>query len=76
MFKEFSGIERFQVLQKELESITIKLICNSQFSQENEQSILKEVNKYSQGALKINIEKVDEIPLTKTGKHKVTICEL
>lgn len=76
MFKEFSGIERFQVIQKELESITIKLICNSQFSQENEQSILKEVNKYSQGALKINIEKVDEIPLTKTGKHKVTICEL
>jgi phenylacetate-CoA ligase len=76
MFKEFSGIERFQVIQKELSSITIKLICNEQFSLENEESIIKEINKYSKGALAINIEKVDEIPLTKTGKHKVTICEV
>jgi len=76
MFKEFPGIERFQVIQKVLESITIKLVCNSQFSQEDEQSILAEVNKYSKGALDIKIEKVDDIPLTKTGKHKVTICEL
>jgi phenylacetate-CoA ligase len=76
MFKEFSGIERFQVIQKELSSITIKLICNEQFSLENEENIIKEINKYSKGALAINIDKVDEIPLTKTGKHRVTICEV
>jgi phenylacetate-CoA ligase len=76
MLKEFSGIERFQVIQKELASITIKLVCNDEFSAKNEQSILDEVNKYSRGDLKINIQKVDDIPLTKTGKHKVTICEV
>jgi len=76
MLKEFVGIERFQVIQKELASITIKLVCNEQFSDENEQNILEEVNKYSKGSLIINIEKVDDIPLTKTGKHKVTICEV
>lgn len=76
MFKEFSGIERFQVIQTELASITIKLICNENFSVENEKSIVDEVNKYSQGSLTISIKKVDDIPLTKTGKHKVTICEV
>lgn len=76
MFKEFSGIERFQVIQKELTSITIKLVCNKQFTAKNEQSIIDEVNKYSQGSLTIYIVKVDDIPLTKTGKHRVTICEV
>jgi len=76
LFKEFSGIERFQVIQTQLNSITIKLICNDNFSIENEQEIIAEVDKYSQGALAINIEKVTDIPLTKTGKHKVTICEV
>jgi len=76
MFKEFSGIERFQVIQKELASITIKLVCNEQFTCDNEKFIIDEINKYSEGALAIHIEKVNEIPLTKTGKHKFTICEV
>lgn len=76
MFKEYAGIERFQVIQKELASITIKLICNDKFTQQDEQSIIDEVNKYSQGSLNIHIDKVDDIALTKTGKHKVTICEI
>lgn len=76
MFKEFDGIERFQVIQKELESITIKLICNDLFNEQDEKRITEEINKYSKGNLVINIDKVDDIPLTKTGKHKVTICEV
>ncbi|WP_206483083.1 phenylacetate--CoA ligase family protein [Thalassotalea sp. G2M2-11] len=76
MFKEFSGIERFQVIQKELASITVKLVCNQTFSTIDEQSIRDEINKYSKGSLNIYIERVDHIPLTKTGKHKVTICEV
>lgn len=76
MFKEFAGVERFQVIQKELASITIKLVCNDKFTDANEKSIQEEINKYSKGSLQINIAKVDEIPLTKTGKHKVTICEV
>ncbi|GLX78196.1 capsular polysaccharide biosynthesis protein [Thalassotalea insulae] len=76
MFKEFNGIERFQVIQKELDRITIKLVCNEQFSPQNEQAIYDEINKYSKNDLMINIEKVAEIPLTKTGKHRVTICEV
>lgn len=76
LFKEFASIERFQVIQTQLTSITIKLVCNEQFSTDNEQSIIDEINKYSQGALEINIEKVSDIALTKTGKHRVTICEV
>ncbi|MGB0936503.1 MAG: phenylacetate--CoA ligase family protein [Colwellia sp.] len=76
MLKEYKGVERFQVIQKELTSITIKLVTNSEFTKNNQQTIISDINKYSKGALEINIQQVSDIPLTKTGKHRVTICEV
>ena len=76
MFKDFEGIERFQVIQKEITSITIKLVCNDKFSDADKEMIRAEINKYDNGSLDVVFDIVDEIPLTKAGKHKVTICEI
>jgi len=76
LFKEFSAINKFQVKQQQLDQINISMVLNRQLTTEESDSINNEINRYSQGSLKINIHKVDEIALTSSGKHRVTICEI
>jgi len=52
------------------------LVCNDKFSDADKEMIRAEINKYDNGSLDVVFDIVDEIPLTKAGKHKVTICEI
>lgn len=76
LFKEFSGIIRFQVKQSKLDELTILMIINSDFSDDDQQKIQDEINKYAAHELALNFSFVDDIPLTSSGKHRVTICEI
>ncbi len=76
LFKEFIGVERFQVRQKKISEIDILMVVNEQFSKNNEKQIEDEFKKYTMGSVKINFFKVDDIPLTASGKYRVTICEI
>ncbi|MEE1675362.1 phenylacetate--CoA ligase family protein [Agarivorans aestuarii] len=76
LFKEFVGISRFQVVQQQIEQVTLKIVANEQFSDADKVAISDEINKYSNGELRLNFELVDDIPLTASGKHRVTICEV
>jgi phenylacetate-CoA ligase len=76
LFKEFTGITRFQVKQTELSSLQIFLITNENFSDDDKQKINDEINKYASNELALVFNLVDDIPLTVSGKHRVTICEV
>ncbi|MGY5450735.1 phenylacetate--CoA ligase family protein [Agarivorans sp. MS3-6] len=76
LFKEFAGISRFQIIQQQLDQITMKIVANEQFGEADKEMISQEINKYSHGELGLNFELVDDIPLTVSGKHRVTICEV
>ena len=76
LFKEFEGIVKFQVKQTELESNTIFIVKNNKFIEQNKITINAEVERYSKGELIINYQFVEEIPLTKSGKYRVTVSEL
>lgn len=77
LFKEFNNIKRFQVIQKKLDALTIKLIVDDKKTFQYEQSKLEiEINKYTNNELTLNFLIVDDIPLTPSGKHRVTICEI
>lgn len=76
LFKEFIGIDKFQVKQSELASIQISLIINNQFTEQDKISIAEEINKYANNELQLVFKIVDDIPLTVSGKHRVTICEI
>ncbi|MEW9798982.1 phenylacetate--CoA ligase family protein [Alteromonas sp. CYL-A6] len=76
MFKEFKSVQRFQVRQTELSSVTVKLVCPDGLLQSDIERIRKEIDKYAQGELTVHLDFVDEIPLTSSGKHRVTICEV
>jgi phenylacetate-CoA ligase len=76
LFKEFIGIDKFQVRQSEISSLQIRLITNRHFTEKNKDDIAKEINKYAENELQLMFDLVDDIPLTVSGKHRVTICEL
>ena len=76
LFKEFNGIDKFQVRQSEISSLQILLITNKHFSEQDQNDIAKEINKYAENELQLIFKLVDDIPLTVSGKHRVTICEL
>lgn len=76
LFKEFSSIHRFQVKQTQLNTLDIFIIPSEGFTTQVEENIINEINKYAESELKICIKLVNHIPLTVSGKHRVTICEV
>lgn len=76
LFKEFTCIQRFQVKQTTLDSLDILIIENMPLDLLSREKITSEINKYTQGELAINFSIVNEIALTVSGKHRVTICEV
>ena len=76
LFKEFKGISRFQVKQSKIDEVHIFIIANEKFTQEDQVCITAEINKYAANELNLKFDLVEDIPLTVSGKHRVTICEV
>ncbi len=76
LFKEFDGITKFQVKQSKLTDITLYIVKNDKFTSKNQESIRNEIERYSKDDLVITFEFVTDIPLTKSGKHRVTVSEI
>ncbi len=76
LLKDVRDIEKFQVLQKTMDKITIKMVCNENYSEEDQKFLETEIEKVMGKEIEIEFQLVDDIPLTKTGKHRVTVSEL
>jgi len=76
LFKEFKAIQRFQVRQTVIDQLDILIIENSALEATSKTAILSEINKYANNELAINFCIVNDIPLTVSGKHRVTVCEI
>ena len=74
--KDFSGIEKFQVIQEELSSLIVKLVVNNNFGNSELDKITNSLHQVIGDDVELNIQIVDEIALTKSGKHRVTISLL
>lgn len=71
-----NGIKQFQVLQESFGEITIKLIVNNEFTEIEKKKLLKRIYSRCGEDMKVNIEIVDKIPLTKSGKHRFIISKV
>lgn len=76
MFKDFSWISKFQVIQTELESVDINIVLKDINETYDFSPIEKIINKYSENSLGIEFNIVDDIPLTPSGKRRVTVCKI
>lgn len=72
----FSGIEKFQVIQEKIDSIEVFFEVNNLFSQMDEIKIKNEIKKLLGNDTKIDIFLLDKINETSTGKHKWIISKV
>jgi phenylacetate-CoA ligase len=76
MFKDYAWVSMFQVVQEQLSEIEIKIVLSANEKFPDFNPITKIINKYSDGSLDVKFKIVDDIPLTPSGKRRVTVCKV
>jgi phenylacetate-CoA ligase len=74
IFKDYTSIHQFQVIQNETDSISIRVVKNDQFTDTDFNHIISSIQQVLGNRMKIHIEFVDEIPvLSGSGKRRFVI---
>lgn len=76
LMKDFADIARFQVIQEKLGLLIIKLVPITDLSDITKKRIDSEVRNVVGSTMYIKYEIVSDIPLTATGKYRVTVSKL
>ena len=77
LMKDFEFVDRFQVIQKEIDLLHIKIVpMYGKMPEDKGQQIINRVKSHLGISVNVNIDFVDRIPLTPSGKQRVTISEL
>ena len=76
MLKDVPGIRRFQVKQHRLDALDIAIVAGPQFNEQQQQYVRGEIAKLLGDDVAVDLRLVDDIPLTSSGKLRVTISEL
>jgi phenylacetate-CoA ligase len=72
LIKEFPDVRRFQVVQQACHNITMTVVAPG-FTREQQQRLLDAVRSCTGESVGIDLQLVADIPLTKSGKHKVVV---
>jgi len=70
------GIKAYQVIQKRLDQIVVKIVKDGEVSKDDLLDIEEKIKIAMGNECSVVFEFVDSIPTTKTGKHLYTISEL
>lgn len=73
LIKEFPAVRRFQVIQQKRDSITIRLVVEGGLTLAERERLLHEVRRCAGTVVDVQLEIVDDIPLTNAGKLKVVV---
>ena len=76
LMKDFSDIARFQVIQENLDLLVVKLVPTTELSDSTKKRIDSEVRDVVGPTMVIKYEIVSDLPLTATGKYRVTVSKL
>lgn len=77
LFKDTDWISEAQILQRELGSIVIRFVPRTaNFSVDHEKLIRKKIHECVSPSLRIDFEKVDEIPRSKSGKFRAVVSDI
>lgn len=74
--RRYKGIVRFQVVQKQIDQLVIRLIVDERYEHSVEDIIADSVRDKCGAAMKIRYEYVDKIGLSRSGKERLVVSEL
>lgn len=75
-FKDHPNVERYQVHQDKTRAITVRVIPGKGYRPEMSQTIERELHRFLGERANIRVEVVDEIPVTRGGKFRVTVSDV
>lgn len=73
LLKDYPAIRRFQVVQEAKERIALKLVVDGGLTIADRERLLSAIQQCTGTAVEIQLQMVDDIPLTKAGKHRVVV---
>lgn len=76
VFLPITGIRQYQVVQKTLDALEVRLVPDVDYDPSVQDRIRAEIGKLVGDGIRIDFTLVDTIALTASGKRRVTICEL
>lgn len=76
LMMEHRDVYRFQIVQDALDSLRIKVVPNGEFQQATRMGIEKKLTDVVGPAMNVSFEQVSEIPLTPSGKYRVTVSNV
>lgn len=76
LFKETTGIEEAQIVQRTLGAIIVRYVPRATFEKSDLDCIRKVAREWISPGLGIEFEQVDQIPRTSSGKFKPVVSEL
>ena len=76
MLKDVPGVQRFQLVQRRLDHLDLSIVRGAGFDDASLEYIHREVDKVLGDSVQLHCHFVDEIPLTRSGKRRVTVSEL
>lgn len=76
LFKDIEGVNKFQILQENLHRIDVKLVRNEKFKEKDADYILRKIKGTVGKDIEVNIEFVDHIPPTRSGKERLIVSKV
>lgn len=76
MLKDVPGLTRFQLVQRSLQRLDLSMVRGRDFDDGSLDYIRREVTKVLGDSAELRCHFVDDIPLTRSGKLRVTVSEL
>lgn len=70
------GVDQYQVVQERPDHIVVRVVPNDRYSAEEEVHLLAEIRRYVGPEVEVAIQRVAEIPLTRTGKRRFFISHV
>lgn len=70
------GIKRYQVVQRRLDALELVIVRDGDFDASAVDLVRAELRKVVGQEMALEVHFADDIPLTASGKHRVTLCEL
>ena len=71
-----TGVDRYRFVQNSLDELVVELIKNPKFTEKEFQMIKQQIGQVVGPALRVDYRFVDELPVNRTGKFRVTVSNL
>jgi phenylacetate-CoA ligase len=76
LLNNVSGIIQYQVEQKAVDRITLRIVRSPSFGEDDQRTLLSNISSTLGEDVEANIEYVDSISLTPTGKQKIVVSHV